>query len=474
MQTQAASRQTLLSRWTYRYALTLLVGLLAIGAASALWIRQDTLHERKQSLKRFAVAAAEHVTGADGAVRIPDGYYEWIDGTQREYRLPGQFALAVYEPDGTLAFYKAGPGKSGAGASAPAAPAAPPQGDRVQASRQGDAYMIIVPIGRGRDADGSLLLSYSYGELARVEQNYPLMIALLLSAGLLGWTIIFLLSRHLRKPIYRLRDALRQMEAGDYRIDVPADIKEKELHELLVSFGAMAARLGRLEALRTELLAGVTHELKTPVASIRGLISAVRDEVVKGAEAAEFLDISLAQTRKLEVMVDDLLEFNAFASGSVVIRSEPIDLGKLLAEVVYQWGLPDWNGGLNLTTALPDEPALIDGDAGRIQQIVVNLLNNAGQAMGGSGSIKLSIVPQQAERMYEIVVEDDGPGIPEEEQERIFERYYRGSGKKLSVGGLGLGLTYCRMLAVAMGGSLALLRSSPQGTAFRLLLPMKS
>ncbi|MFD2327816.1 ATP-binding protein [Cohnella sp. GCM10020058] len=472
MQIQAASRQTLLSRWTYRYALTLLVGLLAIGAASALWIRQDTVHERKQALKRFAVAAAEHVTGAEGAVRIPDGLYEWIDGTQREYHLPGQFALAVYETDGTLAFYKAGPGKSGAG-TAPA-PAAPPHADSLQAYRQGDAYMLIVPVGRGSDADGSLLLSYSYAELARVEQNYTLMIALLLSAGLLGWTIIFLLSRHLRKPIYRLRDALRQMEAGDYRIDVPADIKEKELHELLVSFGAMAARLGRLEELRTELLAGVTHELKTPVASIRGLVSAVRDEVVTGEEAAEFLDISLAQTRKLEVMVADLLEFNAFASGSVVIRSEPIDLGKLLAEVVYQWGLPDWNVGLNLTTTLPDAPAMIDGDAGRIQQIVVNLLNNAGQAMGGSGSIKLSIVPQHTERMYEVVVEDDGPGIPEEEQERIFERYYRGSGKKLSVGGLGLGLTYCRMLAVAMGGSLALLRSSPQGTAFRLLLPMKS
>lgn len=465
----AVSRQTLLSRWTYRYALTLLVGLLAIGAAAALWIRADTAHERKQALKRFAVAAADRVSGEDGAVRIPDGLYEWIDGTQREYRLPGQFALAIYDADGKLVFYKAGPDKSGVGA-APA-PVAPTPPDRLQAARQGDAYVLGAPVGSGKAA-GALILSYRYAELVRVGHNYALMIALLLSAGLLGWTIIFLLSRHLRKPIYRLRDALRQMEAGDYNIDVPADIKEKELHELLVSFGAMAARLGRLEALRTELLAGVTHELKTPVASIRGLVSAVRDEVVTGEEAAEFLDISLAQTRKLEVMIADLLEFNAFASGSVAVRSEPIDLGKLLGEVVYQWSLPDWNAGLSLVSELPREPAMIDGDAGRIQQIVVNLLNNAGQAMSGRGSIKLSLTAH-AGRMYEVVVEDDGPGIPEEEQERIFERYYRGSGKKLSVGGLGLGLTYSRMLAVAMGGSLALLRSSPQGTAFRLLLPKR-
>lgn len=470
MRTPAARRQTLLSRWTYRYALTLLFGLLAIGAAAVLWQRADTVHERKQALKRFAVAAAEHVSGADGAIRIPDGLYEWIDGKQREYRLPGQFAFAVYKADGTLAFYKAGPRKPG-GETAPA-PAAPTHADRLQTSRQGDAYLLSLPAGEGSGVAGSLIFSYSYAELAHVEQNYRLMIALLLSAGLLGWTIIFLLSRHLRKPIYRLRDALLQMEAGDYRIDVPADIKEKELHELLVSFGAMAARLGRLEELRTELLAGVTHELKTPVASIRGLVSAVRDEIVTGEEADEFLDISLAQTRKLEVMVADLLEFNAFASGSVAVRSEPLDLGKLLGEVVYQWSLPEWNAGFSLATELPGEPAMIDGDAGRVQQIVVNLLNNAGQAMGGSGSIKLSLAAH-AGRMYEVVVEDDGPGIPEEEQERIFERYYRGTGKKLSVGGLGLGLTYSRMLAVAMGGSLALLRSSPQGTVFRLLLPKR-
>lgn len=469
MPTRAARRRTLLSRWTYRYVLTLFVGLLAIGTAAALWVRQDTLHERKQSLQRFAAAAAEYVAGDDGVtVRVPDGFYEWIDNTQREYRLPGQFALAVYRTDGSAAFYKPDPGKGNAGGPAPV-PAAP-RADRLQASRQGDAYVLSLPIRSGNAVVGSLLLSYSYAQLARVEQNYPLMGSLLLAAGLLGWTIIYLLSRHLRRPIYRLREALRQMEEGDYRIEVPADIKEKELHELLVSFGAMAARLGRLEELRTELLAGVTHELKTPVASIRGLVSAVRDEVVTGAEAAEFLDISLAQTRKLEAMVADLLEFNAFASGSVAVRSDPLDLGKLLGEVVYQWGLLDRGAGLTLTTDLPAEPAMIEGDAGRIQQIVVNLLNNSSQAMSGRGSIRLSLRPH-ASGMYEAIVEDDGPGIPAEEQERIFERYYRGSGKKLTVGGLGLGLTYSRMLAVALGGSLTLLHSSPQGTAFRLLLP---
>ncbi|MDG0808364.1 hypothetical protein [Cohnella rhizosphaerae] len=131
MRTPAARRQTLLGRWTYRYAFTLLVGLLAIGAAAAFAIRADTVHERKQALKRFALAAAEQVSGDDKAIRIPDGLYEWIDGTQREYRLPGQFELAVYEADGTLAFYKPGPVKPGYGTSRP--PAAPAHVDRLQA-----------------------------------------------------------------------------------------------------------------------------------------------------------------------------------------------------------------------------------------------------------------------------------------------------------------------------------------------------
>ncbi|KQO17536.1 HAMP domain-containing sensor histidine kinase [Paenibacillus sp. Leaf72] len=466
MPTSTNRRQTLLSRWTFRYVLTLFIGLLIIGLVSIFWIRQETLHERKQNLKAFAQVASQYVSQESGQIVIPGHFYEWIDRTQRRYSLPGQFSLRVFDHNGTAIFIKQGPRDRDA------APALPPLSGELNVTLSDDQYTLTTPIwGKNKgEAIGSLAISYDYKELVHVNQNYGLIGSLLLGSGLLGWLIIYFLSRNLRRPIKQLAEALNQMEAGNYQVVVPNHVKEKEIHDLLVSFQTMAARLGTLEELRTELLAGVTHELKTPISSIHGLIHAVRDQVVAEEEAEEFLEISLQQTRRLQHMVTDLLDFNAFASGKISVRQDTLDLGKLVGEIVYQWGLLDPVEGLELSADIPNGAFLAVGDASRIQQIIVNLLNNSRQALQGQGRIHVSLSESSA-GSYEINVQDNGPGISEEEQKNIFERYFRGERKKLAVGGLGLGLTYSRMLAIAMGGQLNLKHSTPQGTTFQLLLP---
>ncbi|MFC5704082.1 HAMP domain-containing sensor histidine kinase [Cohnella faecalis] len=469
MRTSPIRRRTLLSRWTFRYVLTLFIGLLTIGLASILWIRQETVHDRKQSLREFSQVASQYVTDGKGSIAVPKDFYEWIDRTQRLYQLPGQFSLTVFDRGDAPVFIKKAP-LIAAGSSTPNIDSKPVLTDRIQTARTGGHYVLIAPVMSNHSPIGSIVIAYSYSDLANVNQNYVLIVSLLLCAGLLGWTIIYFLSWNLRKPIVQLSEALNKMEAGDYKVTVPDRVKEKEIHELLVSFQTMAARLGTLEELRTELLAGVTHELKTPVASIHGLIRAVRDQVVTDREAEEFLDISLEQTRRLQNMVTDLLDFNSFASGAISVRQDSIDLGKLLSEIAYQWELLYQEEGVEVAVDIPERACMAVGDASRIQQIAVNLLNNSRQAFQGRGSIVIAL-SEHSEKFCEISIRDDGPGIPEAEQAHIFERYYRGESKKLSIGGLGLGLTYSRMLAIAMKGELNLKISSPKGTAFQLLLP---
>jgi signal transduction histidine kinase len=195
---------------------------------------------------------------------------------------------------------------------------------------------------------------------------------------------------------------------------------------------------------------------------------------VTGAEAEEFLDISLKETGRLEQMVIGLLDFNSFASGKIHVEREQFDLGKLLKEITYQWSLLYQDDTLELITDLPPLPLFAYGDPGRIQQIIVNLLNNSRQALQGETQkqkqIKITLLIQSS-TMLAIHVEDTGSGIPLDEQNNIFERYFRGGNKKLAIHGLGLGLTFSRMLAVAMDGKLVLVVSSPKGTTFELLLP---
>jgi hypothetical protein len=118
MSTSPIKRQTLLGRWTFRYVLTLFTGLLVIGLGSILWTEQGVVHERKQALREFSQEAAQYVTDEGGRMIVPDGFYEWIDRTQRRYRLPGQFALAVYDQGETPLFIKISP-RSPSGAPPP-------------------------------------------------------------------------------------------------------------------------------------------------------------------------------------------------------------------------------------------------------------------------------------------------------------------------------------------------------------------
>src|SRR5690625_4132328 len=115
-----------------------------------------------------------------------------------------------------------------------------------------------------------------------------------------------------------MAQAAEQIKEGNYQITLKEeDVQELEVYELIHAFKEMSQRLEQLETLRTELLAGVTHELKTPVTSISGLIQAVNDDVVEGEEAKEFIEISLKETTKMKKMVEDLLAFNSFAANAV-------------------------------------------------------------------------------------------------------------------------------------------------------------
>jgi|GEM_PF-226269 len=514
-------RNTLLRQWTLRYVITLCAGLAAIGALSVMWQREATLHQRLNALLAFGEAAAAHVAGEHGGIVIPDRLYEWIDGTQRQYGIPGQFGFTVFDRDGRRLFYKPAPqeqgepqagsperrapGGDGGAGQAPGAdadggplPPGPASGTPAGGSAAGDGaaaagtdavfatppplrdassvqaagrqYAVTVPVTSAAGVAGTVAISYSKSALTDIQQQYGLIGGLLLLAGLLGWLIIYLLLRRVTRPIHEVAKALRQVEQGDYKLALQEHPKEQEIHALYASCKAMARRLEQLERLRTELLAGVTHDLKTPVTSIHGLIQAVRDEVVTGAEASEFLDISLKETVRLQHMIADLLDFHAFASGRMKLQVDRFDLGKLLKESVYQWGLLHQEEPLELRLDLPETICMANGDANRLQQILVNLLDNSKQALHEQGTITVTL-QESAAAEWEIQVIDDGRGIPAHEQPNIFESYFRGEQKQLAVRGLGLGLTFSRLLANAMGGRLELKASSPLGTTFQIFVP---
>jgi signal transduction histidine kinase len=459
--------------WTTRYLATLCIGLLIIAFISIFWIRHTTMEHRLKLTKFLAEEAADRVVDTNGQIMMAPIFPKFLNERERLLNLNSKLQLYIVNRTGDILFAKPNlPNTSRA--SIPLSILKSEEeiqrltiGDR----KRGQLYAVKASIDYGGETMGWVVILQPKQELVRVQQEYRLLAVMLGSLALLGWVVIYFLSRKISVPIQNVARAASDICEGNYDISLDNDFKEKELYDLVSSFKEMAARLKQLEALRTELLAGVTHELKTPVTSISGMIQALKDEVVTGEEAKEFLQISLKETDRLQKMVGDLLDFNSFAAGTITVHNMEHDMNELVKEISYQWTITQDLAFISVKTSMPDQKLYAYVDPVRIQQIMLNLLNNAKQAIEGSGTIFV-LLEEHAEGKLAVHVSDTGSGIPQEEVSLIFERFYRGENKKFKVRGLGLGLPFSKMIAKALGGDLLLKETSSRGTTFTLLLPL--
>jgi signal transduction histidine kinase len=461
-------RTTLLRYWTTRYLFTLFVGLLILGVCSLWWIRHTALENRLTLMEYAAAESADRIVAND---RNNDFnlFNRRLDDRSKLLQMDKPPEFFITDMNGTVLNSKPvhrGPmPEEHQFNNLQEIPAAILKNDKtVNKLRLNNelVYGVKKPIVYENNQAGWIVVMQNASELKNVEQEYQLPIILLIGLGLLGWIIIYLLTKKIVKPIQDVAVAASQIKEGNYEIKLNKDSKEQEIYELLTSFEEMTNRLTHLEKLRAELLAGVTHDLKTPVTSISGLVQAVKDGIVTGEERHEFLDITMKEIHRLQRMIEDLLDFNSLAAGAISLRSETCNMNELLKDIVHQWKIT-LNENVNCEVVVPNEDIYKDTDPLRLQQILINLLNNSYQAMSTTGSIIVSLSKDA------IDVQDNGSGIPEKEQPYIFERFFRGEKKKLKVRGLGLGLPFSKMLAKALGADLILKTSSSKGTTFSIL-----
>jgi signal transduction histidine kinase len=302
-------------------------------------------------------------------------------------------------------------------------------------------------------------------------QHRVMRLSIVAIAFIIGWGILFVLTKRLLKPIQEAADAAKQIVAGNYHVDINDSHAEKEIYELMGSFKEMASRLEHLESLRNQLFLGVTHELKTPIASISGLIQAVKDGVVSDEEAKEFLEMGLKETNRLQKMVEDLLDFNRFAANTVTVTHQRVDLRAELQEMAMRWQQAQEKTNVHIKVETTSERIKweVSTDPVRLEQIMINLFNNARDAMETGGTITVRLYAEPAQ--YCIEVQDTGEGIPAAEQNKVFESFYRGEKKRARVHGLGIGLSFSKLISRSLGGDLVLKSSSPKGTTFALTIP---
>jgi signal transduction histidine kinase len=434
------------------------------------WIKQTTLENRLHLMKYLADETADRIVQQNGNLGYAPFFHRMLDERFKLLQLNEKPVVLIADMNGIVLFSnipRIARGNDGFLIQRyERMPAEILESDhaiqKLRLQEKFDVYLVKSPIIEGDDQLGWVVVLQSADVLTDVQQEYRLLVIMLLGLGLLGWIVIYFLSKKISKPIQEVAQAAMHVREGNYDIILNASAKEEEINDLISSFKEMTQRLMQLEKLRAELLAGVTHDLKTPVTSISGLLQAVRDGVVTGEESKEFLDIALKEVHRLQTMIGDLLDFNSLSAGAFSIRLENCNMNQLIQEIVRQWAVTQDNH-FQYEVIVPEKTIYRMTDPLRLQQILINLLNNSKQALESEGKITVILNEDS------IDVKDTGSGIPEEEQPYVFERFFRGKKKKLKVRGLGLGLPFSKMLAKALQADLVLKESSPQGTTFSIL-----
>ncbi|OLF10675.1 two-component sensor histidine kinase [Actinophytocola xinjiangensis] len=281
-----------------------------------------------------------------------------------------------------------------------------------------------------------------------------------------------ILAHGMTRPLREMTAAARAMARGDYTRRVRASARD-EVGELAVAFNQMAADLDTADQQRRELIANVSHELRTPITALNGVLENLVDGVAEPDPAT--LRTALAQTERLGLLVTELLDLSRIDAGAFPLDREEFDLELLLDEVVAEAEVmaAAVGRGVRFTVEVLPAGAHAVADRGRLHQVVLNLLDNAARHGPAGGKVHVSALARTDDVVIE--VHDEGPGIPAEEQHRVFERFTRG--ERAGGGGTGLGLAIARWVVDLHGGRIGVVPPAelppgePPGCRIRVVLP---
>jgi signal transduction histidine kinase len=302
---------------------------------------------------------------------------------------------------------------------------------------------------------------------AELRDRWLTLIERLALAGLAGLAaalvLALYLSRRITQPVLALSEAADRIAAGVY--DVPEVRAHGEIGQLADRFREMAERLREAEELERNFLMTVSHELRTPLTAIRGHVEALREGVAQDEETRTLsLDVIAEEAGRLERLVGDVLDLAKLDAQRFTLLREEVDMGHLLERAYSAFAEEARRRHIDYRRDIAARPVIVaDGD--RVLQIISNLLSNAFRWTPDGGRVELELGTEDG--VVSVAVEDSGPGIAEEEQERIFRPFWSRDGT-----GTGLGLAIARELAMAHGGGIRLQSTPGEGTRFELVLPV--
>ncbi|MEK8129563.1 HAMP domain-containing sensor histidine kinase [Paenibacillus filicis] len=306
-----------------------------------------------------------------------------------------------------------------------------------------------------------------------IQQEAPFDLVRMLFTTLLvalgsGSLFILVSARYLVNPLKKMTLATRQIAKGDFNIQLNQRKRKDELGELARSFDHMALELHQLESMRQDFVSNVSHEIQSPLTSISGFSKLVRNPQMPEEEKQQYLDIIETEAERLSRLSENLLKLASLDSEHHPFHPGPLELDEQLRRVVVALE-PLWSAkSIELQLELPRTKLIADVD--QLNQVWINLLTNAIKFTPAGGSIELSL--ETMTDRVRVIIQDTGAGIAPEDQERIFERFYKGDkSRERAKSGSGLGLAIVRKIVDLHQGTVEVESELGRGTKMAVTLP---
>ena len=329
-------------------------------------------------------------------------------------------------------------------------------------------------VAQGRQI-GTLLVATLDAPTSPINQfRRSVSMSVLISGGIAGVIALLmgsLLFFQVTLPMRRLSRAAQGIAAGDLSQRVLTS--DDEVGQVARSFNAMAESLQRMEHQRQNMVADIAHELRTPLSVIQGNVEAMLDGVLPASP--EELESIHQETVLLNRLIGDLRTLSLAEAGQLALDKQPLDLGELVTRVAEKYRLRAEEQSVTLSVQVTPNLPQVSADAGRIEQALVNLTENALRYGASDAGGRVTLGAHAVANGVETWVSDTGPGIAPEDLPHVYERFWRsGKSRNRQTSGSGIGLALVKQLVEAHDGRVSVESAPGQGATFRIVLPTAS
>ena len=414
----------------------------------------ETIRDRDSATRAYLNRMAEKVNREFGAyIAVMDRGGNVMTNSQTAYNEDPEFMESLNGEEITQAFQRILAGET----------------IRLRSeSGQAPTFTVGVPFMMGNTVTGAVFIRTKAQQIEGGLSGILGRIALLAAGVLvLSGVAVFVFVKRRLKPLKQLEAAAATIAEGDFSVQVDERKGDRELRELSGAFNTMTRKLQGVETGRREFVANVSHELRSPITSIKGFAEGMADGVIPAEEQPKYLRLVADESKRLSGLIDDLLALSRLERDDAKPEMTVFDVNEMLRRAVIRRMNDLEEKKIDVSCDFEEDSCPVRADSDRIEQVVINLLDNAIKFTPEGG--KISLESGTEDGLVRITVRDNGSGVAPEDREKIFDRFYTADRAHTAGKGTGLGLSICKRILEMHGQSIRLLETE-EGAAFRFTL----